>query len=197
MKKPADVYLYFNFRSPYCYLASKTLFEIFDDYHANLVWRPLGGWDGRSPPDVATKKLPLARQDMARIARRLGVPVNPPPKTTDPTLAGAASLYADQQGLLRPYLIEVMRKEWADGLDIGDEQVLLDVATQVGLDADGVRAAMHDPANHAQLVANWQEADAKGVIGVPTFVIGEEIFWGQDRIDYVLEYLHELRLARL
>ena len=75
--------------------------------------------------------------------------------------------------------------------------MLLDVATQVGLDADGVRAAMHDPANHAQLVANWQEADAKGVIGVPTFVIGEEIFWGQDRIDYVLEYLHELRLARL
>jgi 2-hydroxychromene-2-carboxylate isomerase len=197
MPDSADVFVYFNFRSPYCYLASKTLFRIFDDYHANLVWRPLGSWDGRSPPEVAVKKLPLARQDMARIARRMGIPVNPPPKSTDPTLAGAGSLLAEQRGLLRPYLVEVMRDEWAQGKDIGDESVLVDIAVRVGLDREEFLTAIHDEANQAQLQANWREADEKGVIGVPTFVIGEEIFWGQDRIDYVLEYLRELRLARL
>jgi 2-hydroxychromene-2-carboxylate isomerase len=197
MPDPADVYVYFNFRSPYCYLASKTMFRIFDDYHANLIWRPLGSWDGRSPPEVALKKLPIARQDMARIARRMGIPVNPPPKTTDPTLAGAGSLLAEQAGLLRPYLVEVMRHEWAEGKDIGDEKVLIDIAAQVGLNPDEFRAAIHDEANQSQLQTNWREADEKGVIGVPTFVIGEEIFWGQDRIDYVTDHLREMRLARL
>lgn len=197
MDSAADVYVFFNFRSPYCYLASKTMFRIFDDYHANLIWRPLGAWDGRSAPEVAAKKLPVARQDMARIARRLGIPVTPPPKTTDPTLAGAGSFLAEQKGLLRSYIVEVMREEWAYGRDIGDEEVLLQVADTVGLDHDQFRQAIHDPAHHQQLKSNWDEAEAKGVIGVPSFVIGEEIFWGQDRIDYVLEYLHEQRLRKI
>lgn len=197
MAETVDVFVYFNFRSPYCYLASKTMFEMFDRFHANLIWRPLGSWDGRSPPEVALKKLPIARQDMARIARRMGIPVNPPPKTTDPTLAGAGSLLAEQAGLLRPYVVEVMRHEWAYGKDIGDESLLIDIAADIGLDRDAYRTAIHDPGNHAQLKANWEEADAKGAVGVPTFIIGEEIFWGQDRIDFVLEHLRELRLARL
>jgi 2-hydroxychromene-2-carboxylate isomerase len=197
MIEPVDVTLYFNFRSPYCYLASKTLWPIFDDYHTNLVWRPLGGWDGRSPPEVALKKLPIARQDMARFARRLGIPVNPPPKTTDPTLAGAGSLLAQEKGLLRPYIIEVMRREWAEGADIGQLDQLLDVGEQVGLDRDELAAAAQDPARQAILEANWREADERGAVGVPTFIIGEEIFWGQDRIDFVLEHLRELRLSRL
>lgn len=173
------------------------MFQIFDDYRANLIWRPLGSWDGRSPPEVAVKKLPVARQDMARIARRMGIPVTPPPKTTDPTLAGAGSLLAEKEGLLRPYLVEVMRHEWAYGKDIGEEQTLVDIAVEVGLDADAFRAAIHDPQNQQQLATNWHEADEKGVIGVPTFVIDEEIFWGQDRIDYVLDHLRELRLSRV
>ncbi len=197
MSESVDVYVYYNFRSPYCYLASKTMFQIFDDYHANLVWRPLGSWDGRSPPEVAVKKLPIARQDMARIARRMGIPVNPPPKSTEPTLAGAGSLLAEQRGLLRPYIVEVMRHEWAYGKDIGQEDILIDIATDVGLDRDEFHNAIHDQANQEQLQKNWNEADEKGAVGVPTFIIGEEIFWGQDRIDYVLEHLREMRLARL
>ncbi len=197
MNLAADVYVFFNFRSPYCYLASKTMFRIFDDYLANLIWRPLGAWDGRSPPEVAARKLPVARQDMARIARRLGIPVTPPPKTTEPTLAGAGSFLAEREGLLREYIIEVMRQEWAYGRDIGQETVLLKIAESIGLDTDEYRQAIHDSSNQQQLQLNWEEAEQKGVIGVPSFVIGEEIFWGQDRIDYVLEYLHEQRLRKI
>ena len=197
MVEPVNVYFYFNFRSPYCYLATKTLWPIFEDYHTRLVWRPLGGWDGRSPPEVAVKKLPIARQDMARFARRLGVPVNPPPKTTDPTLAGAGSLLAERKGLLKPYINEVMRKEWAEGADIGQLDILLQVGESIGLDRNELAEAANDSDNQAQLMHNWQEADEKGAVGVPTFIIGEEIFWGQDRIDFVLEHLRELRLSRL
>lgn len=196
MSEPVDVKLFFNFRSPYCYLASKTLFRIVDEYHTRLVWRPVGGWDLRSSPDRAKKKVPLTRQDVARFARRMGIPLTPPPIETEPTLAGAGSLYAEQQGLLRPYIMEMMRTEWAEGKNIGERDVLLQVAEKVGLDRGEFAEAMESPENLAELKANAEEAEELGVIGVPTFVIGDQVFWGQDRLDFVLEHLSELRLKR-
>lgn len=196
MTNPIDVKLFFNFRSPYCYLASKTLWPIVDEFNTNLIWRPVGSWDLRSSPDRAKNKMPLARQDIARFAKRLGIPLTPPPPTTDPTLAGIGSLLAEEKGLLRPYLIEVMRKEWAEGQDIGDPKVLLTVGEQIGLNRDELSAALDSTTYAAQLERNAEEAATLGVIGVPTFVIGEQIFWGQDRIDFVLDELRELRASR-
>lgn len=193
---PKQVHAYFHFRSPYCYLASKNLWPIVDDYHTQLVWRPLGGWNGRSPPDRAKIKIPLARQDLARQCRRMGIPCVPPPTSTDGTLAGAGSLLAEARGLLRPYIVEMFRAEWAGGLDIGLPEVRNAVAASVGLDVEEYEAWCNDPANLAQLDANWDEAQAKGVVGVPSFVIDDQIFWGNDRIDFVLEHLNDLRLAR-
>lgn len=191
-----QVFVYFHFRSPYCYLASKNLWPIVDEFHTELVWRPLGGWDGRSPPERAKVKVPLARQDLARHCRRMGIPCVPPPITTDATMAGVGSLLAEERGLLRPYIVEMLRAEWAGGQDIGQPDVLRAVAAEVGLDPDEHAAYCADPANQQRLAANWAEAQEKGVIGVPSFVIDDQIFWGNDRIDFVLEHLHELRLAR-
>lgn len=134
---------------------------------------------------------------MRRITRKMGIPMNPPPPTTDPSKAGAASLLAEQQGLLRPWIVEVMRAEWARGLDIGDEQVLLDVGERIGLNTEALQASFTDEANLAQLEKNWNEAEELGLIGVPSFKIGEELFWGSDRIEYVLDHLRELRLSRV
>jgi 2-hydroxychromene-2-carboxylate isomerase len=196
MPESVDVKLFFNFRSPYCYIASKTLFAIYDNYHTNLVWRPLGGWSGRSSPERAKVKVPLTRQDVRRITGKMGIPMNPPPITTDPTIAGAASLLAEERGVLRDWIVEVMRAEWAEGLDIGDEQVLTRVGEQVGLDPGELQAAFTEEGKLAQLERNWQEAQELGLIGVPSFQVGEELFWGSDRIEYVLDYLNELRLRK-
>lgn len=193
----AEVRVFFNFRSPYCYLASKTLWGVFDDFHATMAWRPLPGWVGRSDPERAKIKLPVARQDMRRFARRMGIPVTPPPVTTDPTRAGAVSLYAEEQGLLRPWVVECMRAEWAEGQDIGQEEVLRAVAAKVGLNPAEALVAADDPARLATLEANAEEAKAAGVFGVPTFIVGEDIFWGQDRIDFLRDHLRDLALARI
>jgi 2-hydroxychromene-2-carboxylate isomerase len=194
--EPKQVFAYFHFRSPYCYLASKNLWPIVDDYHTQLVWRPLGGWNGRSPPDRAKVKVPLARQDLARQCRRLGIPCVPPPTSTDGTLAGVGSLLAEERGLLRTYIVEMYRAEWAAGLDIGLPEIRNAVAAAVGLDVAEYEDFCNDPVNQKRLEANWEEAEAKGVVGVPSFVIDDQIFWGNDRIDFVLEHLNELRLAR-
>ncbi|WP_070155739.1 2-hydroxychromene-2-carboxylate isomerase [Sphingobium phenoxybenzoativorans] len=197
MSAIVHVKLFFNFRSPYCYLASKKMWPILDDFNSRLLWRPVGGWDLRSTPDRAKTKMPLSRQDLGRFARRLGIPVVPPPVSTDPTLAGAGSFLAEKKGLLRPYIIEMMRAEWSYGRDIGQEDVLLDVAASIGLDRNEFVEAIHSTFNHEQLRKNAEEAVELGVIGVPTFVIDDQVFWGQDRIDFVIDELRERRASKI
>lgn len=187
-----DVLVYFNFRSPYCYLASKKMFDLVDHHGARFLWRPLGGWAGRSPPERAKYKLPIVRQDVKRWCRRMGIPFQPPPVTTDPTIAGAGSLLAEERGRLREYVVAVMAKEWAEGADIGDPKVLLAVGESAGLDRDELAKALEDPKRLARLDRNQNEAERKGAFGVPTFIVGDEVFWGQDRIDFVAEYLDSL-----
>ncbi|WP_420598685.1 2-hydroxychromene-2-carboxylate isomerase [Neptuniibacter sp.] len=192
MNRPIDVTLYFNFRSPYCYLASKTLWPVVDDYDVNLIWKPVGGWNLRSSPDRAKKKVPLARQDVARFARRLQIPLNPPPMETETTLAAKLSLLAEEKGVLREYIISVMDKEWAEGQNIGEQEILFSAGERAGLNRDDMQTALDNPEYMTLLEANVEEADEKGVIGVPTFLIGDQIFWGQDRIEFVLEELDRL-----
>ena len=197
MIETVDLKVFFNFRSPYCYLASKTMFALLDEFNVNLQWRPLGAWDGRSPPDRAKLKMPLARQDVARFARRMGIPCNPPPPTTDPTPAGLGSLLAEEKDCLEEYVTAVMRYEWAASKDIGQREVLLPIAESIGLDKQEFEAVLDDPASQKKLHDNWQEAQSLGVIGVPTFVVKDQIFWGNDRIDFLEEHLLELRLLNI
>ena len=196
MSTHVPVTVFFNFRSPYCYLASKSMFGVLDRFDCHFEWRPLGGWDGRSSPERAKGKLPIARQDVRRWCRRLGIPFNPPPLTTDPTRAGAGSLLAERQGCLREYVIEVMHAEWGEGRDIGDIDVLQEAGRRAGLDPAELTAAVDDPALLARLGEHMQQAQAVGVFGVPSFVVGEEIFWGNDRLDFLAEHLAELGAAR-
>ena len=183
------VHFFFNFRSPYCYLAAQTVFERIEACDATIDWRPLGGWDGRSPPDRAKAKVPIARQDLARWAKRMNIPVVPPPTETDGTYAATASLYAERNGLLKPFVKAVMNAEWARGANIGQIPILLDIARQIGLDPDEMQSAIEAPENAETLGANWAFAQSLGVIGVPSFVVGDAIFWGNDRIDFLEDHL--------
>ena len=190
------VRVFFNFRSPYCYLASHSLFERLAAFDIDLEWRSLGAWDGRSAPERAKVKVPLTRQDVARWCRRMQVPFNPPPVSTDPTPAALLAFAAEDAGLLSQYVQRVMWREWAEGQDIGQTEVLAGVASDIGLPPAAVRNALDDASLLARLQANWQEAEAAGVIGVPSFVVGDQIFWGNDRLDFLEEHLSELGLRK-
>ena len=184
--------IFFNFRSPYCYLLSQSLFEELAQFDNPVEWYSLAGWDGRSPPERAKVKVPLTRQDVARWCRRLQIPFNPPPITTDPTPAALLSFTAEARDCLSAYVKKVMWTEWAEGQDIGQPEVLEKIAEEVGLAATDVRDALDSGEYAERLANNWAHAQSLGVIGVPSFVIGEEIFWGNDRFDFVLEHLHAL-----
>ena len=190
------VRVFFNFRSPYGYLASHSLFPRLAAFDVDILWRSLGGWDGRSAPERAKVKVPITRQDVARWCRRMQVPFNPPPISTDPTPAALVAFAAEDAGLLPDYVRRVMWREWAEGQDIGITEVLEDVARDIGLATDAVRTALDDVTHLARLQENWQEAESLGVIGVPSFVVGDQIFWGNDRLEFLEEHLTELGLCK-
>ena len=191
-----SMYVYFNFRSPYCYLAANRLFELLENTLVEMLWRPLGAWSGRSSLQQAEQKRRVIRQDIARWAARSGLPLMPPPLTTDPTIAALGSLQAQQQGCLEQYVKTVMSREWGQGQDIGQQQVLVNIAQEIGLDREKFIETITSQSARNKLAENWQEAQSKGVFGVPSFVVGEEIFWGNDRMDFLRDYLQTQR-ARL
>ena len=183
------MYVYFNFRSPYCYLAANRLFELLENNPVEMLWRPLGAWSGRSSSKQAEQKRRVIRQDIARWAARLGLPLMPPPLTTDPTIAAMGSLQAQQQGCLERYVKTVIGREWGQGQDIGQQDVLANIAEEIGLDRQRFIETINSQSVLDRLVGHWQEAQSKGVFGVPSFVVGEEIFWGNDRMDFLKDYL--------
>ncbi len=190
---PIEVKVYFNFRSPYCYLASKRMFDVLSAPDVKVIWQPLGGWTGRSPPERAAYKLPIVRQDVARWCKRMDIPFVPPPKDTEPTRAAIGSFLAERQGVLQPYVVEVMREEWEFGQDIGQTEPLLRAAARAGLAAEPFTKAIEDPANRQALAESEAKASADGAFGVPTFIVGKDVFWGNDRLDFLAEHLDDLR----
>ena len=89
-----------------------------------------------------------------------------------------------------------MWAEWAEGQDIGQAEVLKALAMPAGLDAGVVDAALDNDSFKLRLQDNWAEATELGVIGVPTFVVDDQIFWGNDRVDFLLEHLDALGLKK-
>ncbi len=79
----------------------------------------------------------------------------------------------------------VFRATWADGLDMEDDGVADGVIARAGLDADSLSARVTEPAIKEALKATTQEAVDRGAFGAPTFFVGQEMFFGQDRLDWV------------
>ena len=94
----------------------------------------LSGLDRPVLTGTGEEKASLARQDVARWCKRMNLPMNPPPITTDPTRAAAASFYAEAAGKLSDYIIHTMDLEWAEGVDIGQTEALEEIAKRIGLD---------------------------------------------------------------
>ena len=122
-----------------------------DNHRANFLWRPLGGWAGRSPPERAKYKLPIVRQDVKRWCRRMGIPFN-----------------------------HLILSTTAQEKDIGDPEILLGVGDSIGLDPEELASAIEDPDKLTQLEKNHAEAKERGAFGVPTFIVGDQVFWGLD-----------------
>jgi len=189
------VEFFYDFTSPTAYLAWTQLPKIAARTGAKVVYRPmfLGGvmqaTENRPPGTVAAKGKWM-RDDLARFARRYGVTYTMNshfPMLTLLTQRIAVGLVDTPQ--FERYLEAVFNAAWRDGRNIADKVELADVLASAGLDAPAILALADDPANKEKLKANTDEAVARGAFGAPTFFVGDEMHFGQDRLDFVEEKL--------
>jgi 2-hydroxychromene-2-carboxylate isomerase len=189
---------FFDVGSPTSYLAFTQLPRIAREAGAELVWRPmlLGGvfkaTGNASPVSIAAKGRWM-HEDIPRWAKRWGVPYahNPHfPINTLTLMRGAAGLQLRQPEALPRYLDAVFHAMWVLPRSLGDPAELAAVLTGAGFDADAFVALVVDPEVKAALVATTEEAVARGVFGAPSCFVGEQMFFGQDRLDFVREALN-------
>ena len=188
---------FFDVGSPTAYLASTQLPVIAAECGATLRYRPmlLGGVfkaTGNASPVSVPAKGRWMHADMARWAQRYGVPfvMNPHfPINTLTLMRGAAGLQLRESADFARYLDTVFKAMWATPRNLGDAAELAAVLTDAGFDAEAFATMVADPAVKAALVANTEEAVTRGVFGAPTMFVGDAMFFGQDRLDFVREAL--------
>ena len=189
----ATLEFFYDFVSPYSYLASTRVEAEIRKVGAELRFRPffLGGVfkaTGHEGPRATPAKFTHMWTDLQRWANRLGVPLTLP--ATFPTLTVLplrAALAAEKAGGLVPYTHAMFRAYWAEGRDVSQPAVVEDVARQAGL--DGAALVAEAPSFKEALAKQTQEAIDRGAYGAPTFFVGSEMFVGNDRLDFAIEAL--------
>ncbi|HEV3322195.1 MAG TPA: DsbA family protein [Solirubrobacteraceae bacterium] len=179
---------YFDLGSPYAYLTAERLGEALGGGAA--AWQPisLGGLfkaNGRSSwalRDPATRAEGI--EEVERRARAYGLPELrwPDPWPGNYLFAMRVATFAFQVGRGEEFTVRALRDAFQHGRDLGTAEQVLQSAEQAGLDPRAARAATADPQVKQALRAATDAAHARGVIGVPTLAVGEELFWGDDRL---------------
>ena len=194
---PKTIEFFFDFGSPTTYLAHTQLPRIAAEAGAQLVYRPmlLGGVfkaTGNASPVSVPAKGRWMGQDIARWAQRYGVPFafNPHfPINTLTLMRGAVGLQLRQPALFTRYVDRVFNAMWAQPRDLGQPAEVAAVLAPLGITPDAFMALVGDAEVKAALIANTDQAVARGVFGAPTCFVGEAMFFGQDRLDFVREAL--------
>lgn len=193
----ADLEFFYDFTSPYSYLASERVEALAARAGATLHWRPflLGGvlkaTGNRAPIETPAKGRHML-VDLQRWSDRLGIPLRFPAVFPVPSiLALRAALAAGRRGQIVPFTHAVFRAVWVEGKEIGKPEELAAVLLAAGLDGPGLVEAA--PGEKETLTKQTQEAVERGAFGAPSFFVGSELFVGNDRMDFVEEALRAAR----
>lgn len=195
---PAPIDFYFDFSSPYGYLASTRIDALAARFGRSVEWRPflLGVAFKVSGAQALTTLPPIKadyfKRDFLRSARMLGVPFKLPEKF--PFLAVQASrafYWLDERdpGQAKALAQALFHAALAEGRDVSGAEAVADIAVTLGLDRTAVLAGINDPAVKEKLRSEVEAGLARGVFGSPFFFIDGEPFWGSDRLPMVERWL--------
>jgi len=179
---------YFDFISPFAYLQFVHLERLPADVEVRLV--PvlfaglLGHWEHKGPAEIPAKRVQTYRY-CHWLAHRLGVPYRTPP--AHPFKPLAALRLAIALDATRPVVAAIFDYIWGRGGDVDDHAAFAALARTLGV--DDLDACIAAPPVKDALRNNTDAAIARGVYGVPTAAIGDELFWGFDTTDFLLDYL--------
>jgi 2-hydroxychromene-2-carboxylate isomerase len=192
-----EVEFFFDYGSPFSYLADSQLKGLAERTGARVIYRPmlLGGVfkeTGNSSPITIEAKRKYMNADLERWAKHYGVPPlhNPHfPINTIRLMRGAVA--AERLEVFAAYHRAVYDAFWREGLNLGDAAVVRGVLERAGLDAERIAAVSEEHAVKDALRVTTEAAVARGAFGAPTFFVGEQMFWGNDRLMFVEQALSE------
>ncbi len=191
---------YFDYKSPYAFLAQSDAFALSDSLPEPIEWLPytldipkfLGAaeldGDGNDTMGSRTehqwRRVRYLYMDCRRLANERGLTLRGPQKVFDTSIAHIGFFYARAHGDFRAYHNEVFTRFWRRELDIENPDVIASLLDQSGIDASGFAEylggegrTVHD--------RNQADAEAHGIFGVPSYLVGDELFWGNERFDRV------------
>jgi len=191
------VEFYFDFPSPYSYLAHTQLPEIAAQHGATLVYRPFRVLElmtivGNRPTTIECRnKGKYAGADLQRWTQRYNVEFSRSPyaKSLDFAALDRGALVAIEDGRGAEYVTAVFAAIWGRPADISQRSVLIDTLERAGLDASALVERANTEAIIARLDAETKAAAERGVFGAPTMFVGNQMFFGNDRLDFVAEAL--------
>lgn len=195
----APIDFYFEFSSPYGYIASQLAEDLERRIGRPLRWRPilLGPIfkiTGQAPLTNVPLKGDYAKRDFTRTARLHGVEYRHPASFPIGTVAACRAFYATDERDPRAARVlakALYRAYFVDDRNIGDAATMLEVAREAGLDAAALASAIDDPRLKERVKGEVDAAIAAGVFGSPFFIADGEPFWGVDRIPMLEDWVRK------
>ena len=183
----SDPVFYYDTNSPYAYLAAMRIREVVPQ----AVWRPIAfgiivRMRGKTPWSFDERR-EAGIAEIARRAQERGLPpVTYPegwPVGTHSLFPLRAALVAEENGRLEEFTLEAYRTMFVENCSLADDENVLAAAERVGLDRQAVREGAERQETKDRLRVHTDEAIERGVTGVPTVAVGDELFWGDDRLE--------------
>ncbi len=186
---------YYSVASPYAYMGIDRFQELVKKYSLEVLEKPFD-LVGKVFPDTGGVPVPKrhpARQkyrllEIERFGKKLNLKINKQPKffpPADPHKAALFTIVTIMNGQNLNFGKEVLTKLWADEQDISQDAVLEDICKKLDINFNELKKQADSDEIKNIYASNSQEAIDKGVFGAPSFIIDNELFWGQDRLDFL------------
>lgn len=191
-----EITFWYDFASTYSYLSAMRVEALAAEHGLALAWRPIllgpifasQGWT-TSPFNVYPAKGRYMVRDMERLAATRGLAFRmPTPFPQHSLLAARVGTVGIAEGWMAAFTRAVFHAEFADGLDISSPAVISQLLEQIGQHGERVLAAAQTQATKDALRQATDEAAARGIFGAPSFTIGDELFWGDDRLEQAIAW---------
>ena len=201
---------YTDYKSPYAYLAKDLTYQLERDFKIEVDWLPyvldipsyLGSARLNERGEVVEesrnahqwRRVRYSYMDCRRQAAKRGLIIRGTQKIWNSSLAAIGMLWAKRHGapVLRAYHDYVFEHFWKRELDIENRPVIIDVLAKLGASTSGVSKFLSDE-GHGELLRIQSAAEDKGVFGVPSFLLDDELFWGREHIPDLREKLSKLQ----
>lgn len=185
---------FYFFGSVYAYPSVLRIADLAEKAGVRVHWRPFNVRPLMRENNVMLRdeaqKVRYMWRDIARRTAWHGLPfVKPPIWPTEPDLlASRVAMVAAEEGWVEPYTVESFRAWYLEGLPLGTEGSLATLLLRLKQDPGRVMARARDPAASARLEAETEAARKVGAFGSPSFVVGVELFWGDDRLEEAIAW---------